>query len=94
VMEFAAVYEKGRKPVVIEGLPEKWPALKNWTPEELQRRFAAERFKVGTDDDGYAVSNLFLSGGVISRCRTKVATECVQSGLSPMRFAPIAGASK
>jgi len=51
-------YEKPRKPVVIQGLAAKWPAKVNWRLEELHRRFAAERFKIGTDDDGYGVSVL------------------------------------
>jgi len=58
VMDFTLKYEKPRKPVVIQGLAAKWPAKVNWRLEELHRRFAAERFKIGTDDDGYGVSVL------------------------------------
>jgi len=56
VHDFAVVYESGRRPVVIEGLADKWKAKENWKEEQLLRRFAAERFKIGTDDDGYGVS--------------------------------------
>jgi len=31
-----------------------WPANTEWTVEKLRERFAGHKFKVGSDDDGYA----------------------------------------
>jgi histone arginine demethylase JMJD6 len=55
--EFANVYERGSKPVVVCGLMSTWPAVSEgrWTIEALLRTHAEDRFKVGEDDDGYAV---------------------------------------
>ena len=53
--EFRRRFEAPRRPCLIAGCTEGWAAHVRWRPEELARRFAEERFKVGTDDDGYAV---------------------------------------
>lgn len=55
--EFANVYERGSKPVVVCSLMSTWPAVSEgrWTIEALLRTHAEDRFKVGEDDDGYAV---------------------------------------
>ena len=55
--EFADVYERGSKPVVIRGLLTSWPAVSEsrWSVESLLREHGDDRFKVGEDDEGYAV---------------------------------------
>eukprot|EP00798_Chlamydomonas_sp_ICE-L_P020979 gene20980-27834_t len=55
VEEFVERFERPRLPVVITGLTEGWPADKGWEPEALAARFGEHKFKVGSDDDGYAV---------------------------------------
>ena len=55
--EFADQYERGSRPVLVRGLMAEWPAVREgrWTLEALLRAHADDRFKVGEDDDGYAV---------------------------------------
>ncbi|CAD7698143.1 unnamed protein product [Ostreobium quekettii] len=55
VSDFVKLYEQPRLPVVITGLADAWPAKNEWTEHHLEERFGQHRFKVGTDDDGYAV---------------------------------------
>ena len=55
--EFAEVYERGSRPVLIKGLCDAWPAVREsrWSVESLLKQHGDDRFKVGEDDDGYAV---------------------------------------
>lgn len=53
--QFICEYEIPRKPVIIEGLLDDWPAHRKWKPEALLQRFSDTHFKVGTDDEGYPV---------------------------------------
>lgn len=55
--DFADKYERGSQPVVVTGLTSKWPAVQDgrWRLETLLREHGQDRFKVGEDDDGYAV---------------------------------------
>jgi len=54
---FADQYERGSRPVLVRGLMCEWPAVceGRWSLESLLRNHADDRFKVGEDDDGYAV---------------------------------------
>lgn len=53
--QFVQQYEGPKKPVIIEGLLDGWPASTAWQPARLLQRFSDHRFKVGSDDDGYPV---------------------------------------
>jgi hypothetical protein len=54
--EFAARFEAPRRPVILTGLLEGWPAAAGaWAAPELARRFGRCRFKVGADVDGFSV---------------------------------------
>ncbi|GLC61317.1 hypothetical protein PLESTB_001742800 [Pleodorina starrii] len=53
--EFAERFERPRIPVVITGLADDWPAFRDWTPERLRQLYGEHKFKVGSDDEGYAV---------------------------------------
>jgi histone arginine demethylase JMJD6 len=53
--EFIERFEKPRQPVVILGLTDQWPAAEKWEFSELVKTFGSHKFKVGSDDDGYAV---------------------------------------
>lgn len=53
--EFVRRYEAPKRPVIVEGLLDEWPATEAWQPAELLRRFSDTRFKVGSDDEGYPV---------------------------------------
>ena len=53
--EFRERFERKNAPALIAGLDRDWPARSQWTLERLLRDYGSERFKVGEDDDGYAV---------------------------------------
>ena len=62
--EFVRDWEQPRRPVVIRGATESWAAGAAgdrqgrggaWSLGELLRQYGGERFKVGEDDDSYAV---------------------------------------
>ncbi|GIL95724.1 hypothetical protein Vretimale_1688 [Volvox reticuliferus] len=53
--EFVERFERPRIPVVITGLADNWPASENWTPDLLKQLYGEHKFKVGSDDEGYAV---------------------------------------
>ena len=53
--EFWRRYEIPRRPVVLTGLGRGWPAHRRWTLSKLAKRAGSLKFKIGTDDDGYAV---------------------------------------
>lgn len=55
VEEFVQRFEQPQLPVVIRGLTEQWPAASTWTFPQLAQLYGKHRFKVGSDDDGYAV---------------------------------------
>ena len=53
--EFIERFEEPVRPVVISGLLREWRANEQWLLDGLLRDYGGERFKVGEDDDGYAV---------------------------------------
>jgi histone arginine demethylase JMJD6 len=53
--EFIERFEKPRRPCIITDAMTDWPANDEWTYDKLNIRFAGHKFKVGSDDDGYAV---------------------------------------
>jgi len=58
--QFAERFEKTRIPCLIINAMEAWPAAaqggdRQWTWPGLRRRLGGHRFKVGSDDDGFAV---------------------------------------
>ncbi|KAL6782722.1 hypothetical protein ACKKBG_A07875 [Auxenochlorella protothecoides x Auxenochlorella symbiontica] len=53
--EFAVRFESPGVPVILTGLTRDWPASREWTDARLLERYGDHRFKVGSDDDGYAV---------------------------------------
>ena len=56
--EFVERFESRRRPCILTHAMDDWPAVRGeraWTLESLKQRFAGHRFKVGSDDDGYAV---------------------------------------
>ncbi|KDD76435.1 hypothetical protein H632_c227p3, partial [Helicosporidium sp. ATCC 50920] len=55
VADFVERYERPGIPAIVTHLCDGWPAQQSWTLEALAERFGAHRFKVGADDDGYAV---------------------------------------
>ena len=60
---FRTQYEVPRVPCVLRHAMDTWPCVSDpqqqWTWESLRCRFADHRFKVGSDDDGYAVRMRF-----------------------------------
>lgn len=50
--QFVERFELTRRPVIIRGLTDSWPAKVNWSFENLCRRYGNVRFKCGEDDDG------------------------------------------
>lgn len=44
--EFVARFERPRLPVVLTGLVEEWPAVRNWTPDALAANYGHHKFKV------------------------------------------------
>ena len=52
---FIEQYEAPKRPVIIQGLIDDWPAHERWRPEALLQRIPDVRLKVGADDDGYPV---------------------------------------
>lgn len=44
-----------KRPVIIQGLIDDWPAGDHWRPEALLKRIPDVRLKVGADDEGYPV---------------------------------------
>lgn len=53
--QFIDRYEAPKKPVIIQGLLDEWPASHKWDPVALLQRLPDTRFKVGADDEGYPV---------------------------------------
>ena len=53
--EFRERFERKNTPALIADLDRDWPARSQWTLEKLLVDYGDERFKVGEDDDGYAV---------------------------------------
>ena len=55
---FRSQFEVPRVPCVLSHAMDTWPCFggpQKWTWEDLRARFGEHRFKVGSDDDGYAV---------------------------------------
>ena len=50
--EFLERYERGSKPVIITGLAERWPAMREWQLDRLLEQYGTGRFKVGESDSG------------------------------------------
>ena len=55
VREFRERFENPRLPCIITDAMDHWPAMQTWTYDGFLDRFANHKFKVGADDDGYAV---------------------------------------
>lgn len=53
--QFLNDYEAPKKPVIIQGLLDDWPAQTQWQPERLLQYMPDAALKVGADDDGYPV---------------------------------------
>ena len=50
--EFLERYERGSKPVIITGVAERWPAMREWQLDRLLEQYGTGRFKVGESDSG------------------------------------------
>ena len=50
--EFIEKYEKGSKPVIIQGIAERWPAFTCWQLDKLLESYGHGRFKIGESDSG------------------------------------------
>jgi histone arginine demethylase JMJD6 len=50
--EFLERYERGSKPVIITGVAERWPAMREWQLGRLLEQYGTGRFKVGESDSG------------------------------------------
>ena len=55
VEEFIERFERPCRPCVITDAMEGWAANSEWTYDKLRAKFGRHKFKVGSDDDGYAV---------------------------------------
>ena len=55
VERFNEQYGKPKKPVIIQGIVDQWPAAKEWYFQNLYDELRHRKFKCGEDDDGYAV---------------------------------------
>eukprot|EP00189_Rhodosorus_marinus_P002946 CAMPEP_0113955772 /NCGR_PEP_ID=MMETSP0011_2-20120614/1591_1 /TAXON_ID=101924 /ORGANISM="Rhodosorus marinus" /LENGTH=470 /DNA_ID=CAMNT_0000965643 /DNA_START=163 /DNA_END=1575 /DNA_ORIENTATION=- /assembly_acc=CAM_ASM_000156 len=55
VEEFYQKFEIPGVPLCIDGIVQQWPAWTNWSLKSLHRRYRHVKFRVGDDDDGYAV---------------------------------------
>ena len=55
IREFEERFITPRKPCIITDAMTHWPANHKWTYDRFLARFADHKFKVGSDDDGYAV---------------------------------------
>ena len=56
--QFVENFERRRRPCILTHAMDGWPAAhgeRAWTLESIRTRFADVRFKVGSDDDGFAV---------------------------------------
>ena len=53
--QFRNDYEAPKRPVIIQGMLDDWPARDQWLPEKLLQRMPDAALKVGADDDGYPV---------------------------------------
>lgn len=54
--QFQERYLKAEKPVIITGLCDRWPAMRNWRLDSLfSGRYRNCRLKVGEDDDGNSI---------------------------------------
>ena len=49
---FLKHFEFGSKPVIIQGIADDWPGLKNWRINKLIERFGESKFKIGESDSG------------------------------------------
>lgn len=50
--DFIDQFEFGSKPVIIQGVADKWPGLQSWRMNALLQRFANSKFKIGESDSG------------------------------------------
>ena len=50
--EFLEKFEHGSKPVIITGLVERWPAMREWQLDSLLKQYGTGRFKIGESDSG------------------------------------------
>jgi hypothetical protein len=62
--EFAARYVRGCRPVVLTGHTRDWPAMRNWSPEDLKRRFGHVDVDIQSErnaDANYEQNKLLLT---------------------------------
>ena len=52
VEEFLDKYERGSRPVIIQGIAPSWPAMREWQLESLIKHYGDGRFKIGESDSG------------------------------------------
>lgn len=52
VEEFIERYEKGSRPVIIQGVVDRWPAHTKWQLDSLLEQYSHGRFKIGESDSG------------------------------------------
>ena len=50
--QFIKKYEYGSMPVIIQGVADKWPGMKEWQIGRLLERFGKSKFKIGESDSG------------------------------------------
>lgn len=50
--EFIEKYERGSRPVIIQGVVQGWPAAQEWQLEKLLQTYGTGRFKIGESDSG------------------------------------------
>ena len=55
VEEFIERFERPCRPCLITDAMDGWTANTEWTYDKLRAKFGKHKFKVGSDDDGYAV---------------------------------------
>jgi histone arginine demethylase JMJD6 len=52
VEEFQERYERGSRPVIIQGVVDRWPANTEWQLDKLLQSYGTGRFKIGESDSG------------------------------------------
>lgn len=71
------------RPVLIEGMARRWPALERWTPEDLRRRCGERTVQSFRSQDGHAVFDA-RTGLVLERIRFADFLDQIE-GIRPLR---------